>query len=348
MRKSGEECGCFFATPFWIGDKISDKPLDEEVMPLDRQAEHILKQDPDTHFIVRYMPHEPKSWRDLHPDDLFLTETGQRMDTPSLASRAYWDASARFGQAVVQYVETRPWASRVIGYWFGLRGEGTLLPVFQRWLYDHSPVMQKQWRAFLHEKYGSIDALRAAHRDPSTTFENAMVPTDPLRGSAFEVSQSLYFQAADGNQRLRDYLLLSRDLFHAGFRDIIFAMRDVLGRLGRERFVLFDALKQSMQGWDIENFFNEKESSTFVYPELLAGSGHMNVSEILDDPKLDGLITPHDYQARGIGGWFEPEGAVDSAVLRGKYFLCEMDTRTYCGKDHYGRAENDKEFAAII
>jgi len=337
----------FFATPFWIGDRISSQPLDEEVMPLDEQARAILDADPDTHFILRYGPHEPKSWRDLHSDDLFVTETGKQMDSPSLASRAYWEASARFGQAVVEYVESRPWSSRVIGYWFGLRGEGTHLPVFQRWLFDHSLVMRRRWRAFLQEKYQTIENLRAAHQNQTITFDTSSVPVDKLRGNAFEVSQSLYFQTAEQNQPLRDYLQLSRDLFHAGFRDIIFAMHDVLQRLDRKRFVLYDALKQSMQGWDIENFFNQNESSTFVYPELMAGSGHMNVSEILDDPKLDGLITPHDYQARGIGGWFEPEGAVDSTVLRGKYFLCEMDTRTYCGKDHYGRAENDKEFAAI-
>jgi len=34
-------------------------------------------------------------------------------------------------------------------------------------------------------------------------------------------------------------------------------------------------------------------------------------------------------------------------VLRGKLFFCEMDTRTYTGKDYYGSAENIAEFSAI-
>ena len=57
-----------------------------------------------------------------------------------------------------------------------------------------------------------------------------------------------------------------------------------------------------------------------------------------------------DGKPRGMGGIFEPEGIADSCTLRGKLFLCEMDTRTYAG-DFKGResapARDLTEFEAI-
>jgi hypothetical protein len=77
----------------------------------------------------------------------------------------------------------------------------------------------------------------------------------------------------------------------------------------------------------------------------MAGSGHLRVAELLDDMAgLDGLMTPHDYQARGLGGVYEPEGIADSVVLRGHVFLAEMDTRAVA--DLFP-ARSEREWAAI-
>ncbi|NQV02147.1 MAG: RNA methyltransferase, partial [Bacteroidia bacterium] len=53
----------------------------------------------------------------------------------------------------------------------------------------------------------------------------------------------------------------------------------------------------------------------------------------------------HDYQARGIGGVFEPEGIADSIILRGKFFSCEMDSRS--GDTGISAARDVREWAAI-
>jgi hypothetical protein len=79
----------------------------------------------------------------------------------------------------------------------------------------------------------------------------------------------------------------------------------------------------------------------------MAGSGNLGIASLFAGPGIDGLITPHDYQARGAGGVFEPEGIADSAVLRGKYMLCEMDTRTWAGTDPIAPARDAAEFAAV-
>lgn len=338
--------GDYFATPFWKGDEIRSEPMAESELSMDEQAEFILRGDAGAYFIVRFGTYEPQSWRRLHPEELFINDEGERMESPSLASEKYWDAAARYSAAVVRHCESRPWSARLIGYAHFHRVEGSHEPLIYHWLFDHSPAMTARWRAYLKQRYQTVENLREGHGDAQLTFENAEVPRDKLRGPTPEVSRLLYWQAAKENQPLRDYLHLTRDLYHAGFLRLTNAMRE---STNRKRIILHDALKQTMLGWSNTGFFDTRVSWPLAYPELMAGSGHMGVAALLDHPEFDGLCTPHDYQARGIGGIFEPEGSADSTALRGKLFLCEMDTRTYTGGGGggYGEARDDREFAAI-
>jgi hypothetical protein len=322
----------FHDTPFWVGDRIADEPLAPASGSMDEQADHILRGDPGAFLIVRFGLHEPKTWRDLHPEELVVTETGERLPVPSMASDLYWDCAARCAAAMIRHCEARPWAHRIIGYADFLRMEGTHEPMIERWLFDHGPAMTARWRSFLAARHPGRDVSRTA------------VPCDRLRGAQMNVSRLLYWQNEEENRDLRDYLELLRDLFHAGFRRVGEAMA---AAAPADRFFVHDALKQPMLGWDNLGFFDAACSWPHAYPELTAGSGHVNVTRLCDARGFDGLITPHDYQARGLGGIFEPEGAADSMVLRGKLFLCEMDTRTAAGRDVCSPAQTPREFAAL-
>jgi hypothetical protein len=312
----------FFATPLWRGDEITAQPTVAFRLPPDEQADTILRDHPQAKIIVRFSLHEPASWRDLHPDELFMDEDGKRLPVPSLASDAYWEAAARYAAAAIAYSEARPWAHRIIGYANFMRMEGTHEPLIQRSLFDHGPAMTARWRAWLEARYGTVEKLRAAHGDPAITFATAAVPRDRLRGPVAEVSAIPYWQAGPANAPLRDYLLLQRDLYHGGFRKVASASAAALQKLGRQRFLVYDSHKSVMLGWDNGGFFDRKVDWRHAYPELMAGSGNLGIASLFDAPGVDGLITPHDYQARGKGGVFEPEGIADSAVLRGKYVLC--------------------------
>jgi hypothetical protein len=336
-------------SPFWEGDEIRAAPRDPAPLSLDEQAAFILERDPEAWFFVRNGPLDPPSWRALHPDQLVVNEAGERLDCPSLASDLHWEDCARATTAVIRYCEGRPFAHRLLGYWYGMRMEGTHEPLVRHDLYDHSPLMQERWRAFLRERYGGdVDALRAAHGDPDLAFETARVPCDPLRGSTREVKDLLYWQPATANRPLRDYLLLTARLYHRAMRRLFRASREATDR---RRVFLYDALKQSMQGWTNLGFFHPEYGWPDHYAELMAGSGHLEVADLLaEEEGFGGLVTPHDYHHRGVGGVCEPEGCADSCVLRGKYFFCELDIRTFHDDaEHgaYGCARDAREFAAI-
>jgi hypothetical protein len=341
------EPGDFWATPFWRGDTISAEPLADFQLPPDEQAEKILARQPDALFFVRFSLREPASWQRLHPDQLVVTEKGERLPHPSLASEAFWDACARYAAAAIAYSESRPWARRVVGYASFMRLEGTHEPMLHYALFDHGPAMTARWRKYLRDTYGSVEKLRAAYGDPALSFDTAQVPTDKLQGMTADVAKLRYWQPAAANRPLRDYLALQRDLYHAGFRKAAAAAQAELDRLGRKRVLVYDSHKSTMLGWDNTGFFDKAAPWPHAYPELTAGSGNMQVAKVLDGPGIGGLITPHDYQARGAGGVFEPEGVADSAVLRGKLMLCEMDTRSWNGGDPIAPARDAKEFAAV-
>ncbi|MFW6059937.1 MAG: hypothetical protein ACODAQ_07130, partial [Phycisphaeraceae bacterium] len=299
---------------------------------------------PDAYVIIRFPLHASRQWMEDHPEQMFVTEQGERLPHASLASQAFWEKAAAVSAAVIEYGESRPWADRVIGYANYHVSEGTHPPAIHQWQYDHSPVMRRRWRAYLRERYETVEALREAHGDDSLTFENAPVPSDPLNGRRRDVAAMLHWQGAADNQPLRDYLLLMRDLYHENFRRIASASR---AAAGTDKLLVHDTFKLPMQGWALESFFLLDRSWPMVYPELLAASGNMDVAALTEAPGFDGLVTPYDYQTRGAGGVFQPEGIADSMVLRGKLFMTEYDLRTYLVRSRYGSVRDMAEFAAV-
>jgi hypothetical protein len=340
------------ATRFWRGDVVDPDAwgddLPQELWDMDRQTQHILEHRPDAYILVRFVTRPPASWKALHEDEYFLTDTGEMSDTPSLASDLFWDAAAAMSAAVVRFCESRPWASRIVAYGNFHHTEGCHMPVGDGWLYDHSAPMQRRWRAFLREKYGTDAALQAAHGDPSLTLDTVEVPFDKLRGPVPEVVQIPYWQAGADNAALRDYLELSTQLFHRHFRQMGEAMA---GAAQRKMVFLHDALKQVMQGWNLKGFFGypsfgETVSWNPFFIECMAGSGSIAAAALDGVPGYQGLLTPHDYQARGMGGVYEPEGIADSTVLRGMFMYAEEDSRFHASYG-IGSARDLHEAAAL-
>lgn len=313
-------------SPLWDGDTITALPQQPFVVDLDAQAAFLLDGDPDAWLLIRNGPLAPPSWRALHPEDLFVTQEGDRLDVPSWASRRYWEACAEGVQAVVGFCEGRPWAHRILGHWYGMDGEGTHPALIDGWLYDHSPVMVARWRTWLSERYRRDAAYADAHAQPGARIETAVPPRFPVRGGKPGLAPEPYWPDPATNAPLRDYLDCLTACVHEGMAGIFAAQR---AATGRQRIYLTDAFKQPMAGWTNRGFFDPDWDWPVSFPETVGGSGSMRVAELLDHPGLDGVVTPMDYQLRGVGGVSEPEGCADSVVLRGKLFMAEWDMRTF-------------------
>ena len=337
---------------FWVEGSITAEPKfvptnRSGFVTMDEPARVVAARIPGACLVIRFDLTEGVAWRSANPDELVLTETGERLKVPSLASETFWSNSAKGAAALIHWYEKQPGADRIVAYADFWRCEGTHESTIMGWLCDRSPVMVSAWRDHLKQAYGTDAKLQLAWGDPTATIANAIPPGDRLRGPVREVAAIPFWQAGKANAPLRDWLLCLRGLFHQRVRQIATALRE--GCNGRVP-ILHDMLKQPMQGWNIAEFFHPGQPMQPFGFELMAGCGSSAAAELFDVPGVDGLITPHDYQARGMGGIFEPEGAADTCVLRGKLFLCEMDTRTYAGGFH-GResapARTLAEFEAI-
>jgi hypothetical protein len=344
---------------FWTDELHSEPQAGPDEFTVNDMASYVLEGDPNAWIIVRFGYWNLGGNRD--PGNSFMTETGDfpRFQTASLADDQFWENVYEFTANIIRYCESRPWSDRVLGYADFMVTEGSHMPLAEKWLFDHSPHMLHKWREYLKEKYQTVEALRAAHGDPDITFTTVMVPIDKIRGPVRDVSELLYWQDRTENVELRDYLELVRTLFFEHFREINRAINE---NLDREALVIYDNFKQVMQGWEHWGFFAYNDigrsfSWSLAFPEYQAGSGQIEVSELFDLPGFDGLITPHDYYARGIGGVYEPEGIADTMVLRGKFFHVEMDTRSHLKgnsgggdlryADGIGQARNIRDWEAI-
>lgn len=337
---------------FWAEGAVTAEP--QFVPPnysgfatIDGSSRFVAEAMPETKLVIRFGLDESDAWKQANPDQLVVTETGERLAVPSLASDVYWSKSADAAAALVRWYEKQRYRDRIVAYADFWRGEGTHESTIMGWLSDRSPVMIAAWRDYLKRTYGDDAKLQAAWGDPKAAMATSIPSADRLRGPVREVAAIPFWQAGKDNAPLRDWLLCLRGLFHQRVRQVVAAMK--AGCNGRVP-ILHDMLKQPMQGWNISDFFDPKQAMQPFGLELMAGCGSSSVAELLDLPGMDGLITPHDYQGRGMGGIFEPEGAADSCTLRGKLFLCEMDTRSYAGgfkRRESAPARDLAEFEAI-
>lgn len=331
---------------FWKGNDISDNPLWDYRFGIEEQIQFILERDPEAYFIVRNGGFHCPSWCEANPQELFVDRHGQRGKHPSMASQHWIDRVAEHGVKIAQWCHRQAWSDRVIGHWYGWELEGTPAHTFSHELFDYSEVMQDRFRSFLKHQYGSDAALREAWQSEHIRLADDLVPTSQLHGSMDDIQKLHLWQNPKDNRALIDYFSCLKECFHSAFKHVA---RDVKASLG-SRLLLTDCLKTTMQGWSNLGFFGAQFDPAPISYDTLASSGHMGISELLESSDFDGIITPHDYQNRGVGGTFEPEGAVDSCALRNKFFFAEGDVRTFnddIEKGAYGTARTPTEFKAI-
>ncbi len=266
----------------------------------------------------------------LAPGEMQTSSDGHVYRQPSLASDAFIASIPGYVKQLVGYCERQPWHERIVGYMFFPINEGTTDLTMLNF-YDRSEAMQRAWRHYLTEKYGTDAALAAAWGRPGVHLDTVEVPRDDeLREKMLQTDQ---WPNPREMALERDYALLQKALFHRYFTTLSNALLEAT----RDRPVplCYDAMKQHLQGWYIHEVFEGWGGVTqsAKAPNMFIGTGSLGVGDLLDLPGCSGLITPADYQARGMGCAFEGEGLSDSLVLRHKLFFIENDARTWLSEE---------------
>lgn len=318
--------------------------------------EFILKAVPDAYFIVRIGLHAPNEWVEANPEECFTYDDGSKPEV-RLASESYhadythqysmasekW--RKRAGEALIETCKAHdalPFADRIIGYFFAAGGTS-------EWYYmmfmeegerygDFSKAFQREFGAYLKEKYGDDEALKKAWRDDRTSIENPFIyglkeryfangsfgdaenNPAPECGDVTEIDYGNTEDANIGHFLNTDKYLGVSDFYKACHR-VIADSQIYFGKLVKEYYkgdILTGGFYGSY-GWTI-----------------YAGGGTAgSVLRILDSNALDFLAAPGDYNNRNPGGFAGQREMQDSFRLRNKIFVVEEDSRTHVESPYY-------------
>jgi len=316
-----------FTTPFWRQVSVLGEPRFESAqrfLSLPEKVAYILERCPEARFLIRYYAHAPKSWKDAYPEELAVDEEGHRRSETSLASARYEADHGKFLQHMIRWIESQPWSWRVMGYLTLHEWEGTTGFANAGLLFDYSAPMLHAFR----EKYPGRLSI------PRNRFA-----VQRRRGG------TPHWPPPEEIVVAREYFDVVRSLFLKRCRNFVETVQRATN--GRQVLIGMDALKQGMQGWICEPFFfGQRPRSHHAHMHLASGS--VGADEFLKIPGFNVLNTPYDYIFRHAGGSPEPEGIVDSSVLRGQLFLAEDDARTHaCSEgEQFGYFRDDAEVEA--
>jgi len=318
-----------FTTPFWPDAGELGVPAfvsADRFYSLPERIDYIVGKCPSARFLLRYYAHAPKGWKEAFPEEMAIDENGVRLNETSLASRLYEDHHRVALTHMVRWIESQPWAWRVMGYISLHEFEGTTSNGCQGMLFDYSAPMQKRFR----EHAPKWDGV------PNNRFSRAR-----------EAGGYFHWPEPKDTEIERDYLELLRILFFRRCEVFVQTIQKAVG--ARKILIGMDALKQGMQGWICSPFFSGQAPRSHHFDALVA-SGSIGVDDIFRIPGLNIINTPYDYIFRHMGGSPEPEGIVDSCLLRGKMFLVEDDCRSFAAAENgsFGFFRNSLEAKAGI
>ncbi len=284
---------------------------------IDAWMEDALMLDPDAYVMFTIAAvGAPAWWLKEHPEECveYLNEelpvtTGDplhsRFVTPSFASGQYLDDMKRFMKALVEYIDSRPWGKRI----FAFRNDNGVYLEWHHWgmaraIPDVSRPMQRHFKEFLKERYGTDEALQAAWGDPAVTIETATMA---------DKAERLSTHAGNLLDPVKDARAIDsvRCVLNAVADFLLDTNHTLKEACGRRRLV--------------GNFYGYFFGMT--YPAI---GWHLELERILQSLDVDFNCQPPPYNplVRGFGQGQFSRGLVSSYRLHGKLNIIEADTRT--------------------
>jgi beta-galactosidase len=232
---------------------------------------------------------------------------------PSIASEKYAEIMREYLTDLRKYIESRPYGKAVVGYRFVWGYDGQWGPLRNEHGYgkeppkyiDYSEPMQKYFRKWLKNKYGTVEKLRKAWNSPNLTFKDAAISGIENR-NIDQFKNNIYLLNPEKYQNIIDY-------------------REATASVTSELLLKFcKAVKDA----------GKKDIITMAYyPDVSgrAGGGpnsQTNYRMVLDSKYFDAAGGP-SYEARDIGLGNNTNALVSSFPLHSKLHLTEMDHRVF-------------------
>ena len=343
FTQAGVTLFTFAATPTESGYNLSrttwTAPGEYDYSQLDERAMMLLKENPNAYFFPRLYLHAPKWWSEQHPDDIVLMDPGDGRFTPfihsggkpapSWASEVWRRDTIEGLRRLIAHVEASPYADRVIGYHLasGTTEEWMMWGGNEQQWVDFSPANTARFRAWLRQRYGTDEALRAAWQDPSASLAAAAVPTKAQR----QRTELGALRDPAKEQAVIDFYTYNSDLV----ADTICTFARAVKEITRRKKVV-----GAFYGYLLQLCGEQRQQN----------AGHLALEKVLESPDVDFLTSPTSYAFRQLGG----EGTshfmslYGSVKLHGKLWFDENDTRTSMSPGAPGTWGKPKDIAGDI
>lgn len=291
-----------------------------------------LDANPDAGIMIRLHMNPPYWWIRDNPDECVLVNGELGVDDgeqarlirgddaadnhlrASIASEKWLDEVsdilAQLCRALCDTEEGRHVIAIQVAY--GMFGE------WHQWVNDTSEPMNRRLRKYLHEKYGTVDALREAWGDNEVDFDNAQMKPDWTQ----KASLGDYRDPADSMQIIDSQYTIQLTTVEAISR---------FCRVVKENWN-----RPVLAGTFYGYYVCVAEQSAPV-------RGHLLPERMFEDENVDFLSGPFPYDdnRKLVVGAPMSRGVLESCRLNGKLWLTEMDQRPE-GIDYFVHGDPDK------
>lgn len=314
--------------------------FDDDFEKTDRTLELLLKDYPNRYLVPRIGFNPPDAWNKAHPEELVIYPHGPQnveeivarfdspdydywgwgrddtsksgpglFSTPSFSSKVWLDYCSERLKRWVEHVEKSPYANQVIGYFIGgfgncgenmwpgdWRNQGDIRRG------DHGIANTREFRAFLMEKYGSIENIRKAYNDDSLQLDEIYEPISEEYWSEKGMTLSQLLLA--DNQKIVDTFE-----FHC--------------KVTRNAIETYAKICSEISGGKPNGCF-----FAYLQDETVGYAGHLGIDKLLASPYIDFMSSPKAYHYCLAGDPGASQGPGQSVNLK-KMWIEENDSRSY-------------------
>lgn len=250
----------------------------------------------DVYFIPRVCLEPPKWWQRLHPDEIARDSRGEAQ-RECFASELWLSEMSVALRALIDHIESSPYKDKIIGYHIAAGGteEWTYQQRYKPQFNDYSEVNRRAYHKFLMERYGTLDALCEAHGVRYSDVFEVPFP-HPIKR---QYSANGYLRDPITERDTLDYYDYHNE---SVARAICYFCREVKEYVKESRIV------GVFYGY------------VTVMPQNYKGLHALK--SVLSSPYVDFVSTTNS------GKHWHFSSTVDSAMMHGKLWMCEADTRT--------------------